>query len=197
MASDESRTKSTNPLINTILVFSVGLSTLEISQLLFGSSQIAALTSLQFNQVFESMYSSMLLSAESLSEFWAVLVAWGLSGMVAGIRAKHGFLAVFAGFFGVLLGSGLLLIVHFSNQAVITVSGEFIVGVIACILITCVAAYATGTATKPKKAPPKVKKTRKAWDSSKTKDVWTCNRCKSTIPAGAFTCPTCGEPVIE
>ena len=69
MASDESRTKSTNPLINTILVFSVGLSTLEISQLLFGSSQIAALTSLQFNQVFESMYSSMLLSADTMKGF--------------------------------------------------------------------------------------------------------------------------------
>ena len=197
MASDKSQTKSTNPIINTILVFSVGLSALEISQLLFGSSQVAALTSLQFNQVFESMYRSMLFSADSLSIFWTVLVAWGISGMIAGVRAKNGFLAAFAGFFGTILGSGLLLVVHFSNQTIITISGEFIIGVIASTLITCVAAYATGTATKPKKAPTKVKKTRKAWDNSKTKDVWTCNRCKSTIPAGAFTCPKCGEPVIE
>ena len=197
MASDKSQTKSTNPIINTVLVFSVGLSALEISQLLFGSSQVAALTSLQFNQVFESMYSSMLFSADSLSVFWTVLVAWGISGMIAGVRAKNGFLAAFAGFFGTLLGSGLLLVVHFSNQTVITISGEFIIGVIASTLITCIAAYATGTATKPKKTPPKVKKTRKAWDNSKIKDVWTCNRCKSMIPAGAFTCPKCGEPVIE
>ncbi len=197
MMSDKSQTKSTNPIINTVLVFSVGLSALEISQLLFGSSQVAALTSLQFNQVFESMYSSMLFSSDSLSSFWAVLVAWGISGMIAGVRAKHGFLAAFAGFFGTILGSGLLLVVHFSNQTVITISGEFIIGVIACTLISCVAAYATGTATKPKIAPPKVKKTRKVWDNSKTKDVWICKRCKKTIPAGAFTCPTCGEPVIE
>ena len=197
MASDRSQSKSTNPIINIILVFSVGLSALEIAQLIFGSSQVAALTSLQFNQVFESMYNSMLLSADSLSAFWAVLVAWGISGMIAGVRAKHGFLAVFAGFFGTILGSGLLLVVHFSNQSTITITGEFVVGVLASTLITCVAAYATGTATKPKKTQPKTKKTRKAWDSSKAKEVWTCNRCKKPIPPGAFTCPTCGEPVIE
>jgi len=197
MSSDKSQTKSTNPIINTILVFTVGLSALELSQLIFGSSQVAALTSLQFNQVFESMYNSMLLSADSLSAFWAVLVAWGISGMIAGVRAKHGFLAGFAGFFGTILGSGLLLVVHFSNQSIITIPGEFIIGVIASTLVTCVAAYATGTATKPKKTPAKTKKTRKAWDSSKTKEVWTCNRCKKPIPPGAFTCPTCGEPVIE
>ncbi|MHA1206286.1 MAG: hypothetical protein ACTSR4_08085 [Candidatus Hodarchaeales archaeon] len=197
MSSDKSQSKSTNPIINTILVFSVGLSALEIAQLIFGSSQVAALTSLQFNQVFESMYSSMSLSANSLSAFWAVLVAWGISGMIAGVRAKHGPLAVFAGFFGTILGSGLLLVVHFSSQSAITITGEFIIGVLASTLITCVAAYATGTATKPKKTQPKTKKTRKAWDSSKTKEVWTCNRCKKPIPPGAFTCPTCGEPVIE
>ena len=197
MASDKSQVKTTNPIINTVLVFSVGLSALEISQLLFGSSQVAALTSLQFNQVFESMYDSMLLSADSLSAFWAVMIAWGISGMIAGVRAKHGFLAVFAGFFGTILGSGLLLVVHFSNQSAITITGEFIIGVLASTLITCVAAYATGTATKPKKVLPKAKRTRKAWDNSKTKDVWTCNKCKKPIPPGAFTCPTCGEPVIE
>jgi hypothetical protein len=197
MASDKSQIKTTNPIINTVLVFSVGLSTLEISQLLFGSSQVAALTSLQFNQVFESMYRSMLLSADSLSAFWAVLVAWGISGMVAGVRAKHGLLAVFAGFFGTILGSGLLLVTHFSNQSAVTISGEFIIGVLASTLITCIAGYATGTATKPKKTTPKAKRTRKAWDSSKAKEVWTCNKCKKSIPPGAFTCPSCGEPVIE
>ena len=82
MSNDKSETKTTNPLINAILVFTVGLSALEISQLIFGSSQVAALTSLQFNQIFESMYTSMLLSADSLSTFWAVLVAWAISGMI-------------------------------------------------------------------------------------------------------------------
>ena len=197
MASDKLETKTTNPIINTILVFSVGLSALEISQLIFGESQVATITSLQFNQVFESMYNGMLLSADSLSSFWAVLIAWGISGMIAGIRAKSGFLGVFAAFFGTILGSGMLLLVHFSNSPSITISGDFIIGVIASILITCVAAYATGTATKPKKKVQKKKHTRKAWDSSKAKEVWTCNKCKSPIPPGAFTCPKCGEPVIE
>jgi RNA polymerase subunit RPABC4/transcription elongation factor Spt4 len=27
--------------------------------------------------------------------------------------------------------------------------------------------------------------------------MWTCNRCKTSIPPGAFSCPKCGEPVIE
>ena len=197
MESNKSQTKTTNPLINIILVFSVGLSALEISQLIFDPSKAAALTSLEFNQVFDSMYEGMFLSADSLSSFYAVLVAWTISGMVAGVRAKHGFLGAFAGFMGTLLGSGLLLIVHFSSAAEIQIASEFIIGVIAAILVATVAAYATGTATKPKKAAPKYKKTRKAWDASKTKEVWTCNRCGTKLPPGAFSCPSCGEPVIE
>ena len=74
---------------------------------------------------------------------------------------------------------------------------EFIMGVIASVLVATIAAYATGTATKPKKTTVKHKKTRKAWDVSKTKEVWMCNRCGQKIPPGAFTCPNCGEPVIE
>ncbi|MHA2176618.1 MAG: hypothetical protein ACXACP_06220 [Candidatus Hodarchaeales archaeon] len=197
MESNKSQTKTTNPLINTILVFSVGLSTLEIAQLIFDSSNIATLTSLEFGAVFENMYEGMFLSADSLSSFWAVLIAWVISGMVAGVRAKNGSLGAFAGFFGTILGSGFLLIVHFSASTEIVIATEFIIGVIAAVLVTTVAAYATGTATKPKKVAIKYKKTRKAWDASKTKEVWTCNRCGTKLPPGAFSCPSCGEPVIE
>jgi multisubunit Na+/H+ antiporter MnhG subunit len=197
MESNKSQTRTTNPIINIILVFSVGLSALEIAQLIFDPSNTAALTSLEFSQVFDSMYESMFLSADSLSSFWAVLIAWAISGMIAGVRAKHGFFGAFAGFLGTLLGSGLLLIAHFSSAAAIEVANEFIFGVIAATLVTTVAAYATGTATKPKKVEPKYKKTRKAWDASKTKEVWTCNRCGTKLPPGAFSCPSCGEPVIE
>ncbi len=197
MESDKSQIKTTNPLINTILVFSVGISALEIAQLIFDPSKVAALTSLEFDQIFKNMYEGMFLSADSLSSFWAVLVAWAISGMIAGVRAKHGVSGAFAGFFGTLLGSGLLLIVYFSSADAIEIANEFIMGVIAAILVTTVAAYATGTATKPKKVAPKYKKTRKAWDASKTKEVWTCSRCGTKLPPGAFTCPSCGEPVIE
>ncbi|MHA1995190.1 MAG: hypothetical protein ACW97Z_11655 [Candidatus Hodarchaeales archaeon] len=197
MESEKSRTKSTNPLINTILVISVGLSALEISQLIFDPANAAAITSLRFDHVFENMYQGMFLRAESLSSFWSVLIAWVISGMVAGVRAKHGMLGAIAGFFGTILGSGLLLTVHFGSETSITIPTEFIMGAIASIIVASIAAYATGTATKPKKTAVKYKKTRKAWDASKTKEVWMCNRCGQKIPPGAFTCPNCGEPVIE
>jgi hypothetical protein len=197
MASKESRVKTTNPLINTILVISVGLSALEISQLIFDPANAAAITSLRFDHVFENMYQGMFLRAESLSSFWSVLMAWAISGMVAGVRAKHGFLGGIAGFFGTVLGSGLLLTVHFGTETNFTIANEFIMGVIASVLVASIAAYATGTATRPKKTAVAYKRTRKAWDASKTKEVWMCNRCGQKIPPGAFTCPNCGEPVIE
>lgn len=197
MESTKSRTKTTNPLINTILVISVGLSALEISQLIFDPSNATAITSLRFDKVFETMYQGMFLKAETLNSFWSVLIAWVISGMVAGVRAKHGFLGAIAGFFGTILGSVLLLLVHFGSGIGLTIEYEFIIGMVASTLVACIAAYATGTATKPKKTPVKHKKTRKAWDASKTKDVWMCNRCGQKIPPGAFTCPNCGEPVIE
>jgi hypothetical protein len=197
MSSESSKPRTTNPIINTILVFTVGLSVLEIGQLVFDPAKATAITSMRLDVVFENMYNGMFLTADSLASFSAVLIAWAISGMVAGVRAKHGTLAIMAGFFGTLIGSGFLLIVHFSNEAAINVSGEFVAGVIAATLVTCVAAYATGTATKPKKAKPKYKKTRKAWDVSKTQEVWMCNKCGTKIPPGAFTCASCGEPVIE
>ena len=197
MESKESQVKTTNPIINTILVISVGLSALEIAQLIFDPANASAITSLKFDEVFENMYQGMFLRAENLTAFWSVLVAWAISGMVAGVRAKHGMLGAIAGFAGTILGSALLLVVHFGAEASLTVANEFIIGAVASTLVAGIAAYATGTATKPKKAPTKVKKTRKAWDASKTKDVWMCNRCGQKIPPGAFTCPNCGEPVIE
>jgi len=197
MESKESKTKTTNPLINTILVISVGLSALEISQLIFDPANATAITSLRFDHVFENMYQGMFLRAESLSSFWSVLIAWAISGMVAGVRAKNGFLGAIAGFFGTILGAGLLLTVHFGAETSFDIANEFIIGVIASVLVATIAAYATGTATKPKKIAANHKKTRKAWDKSKTKTVWMCNRCGQKIPPGAFTCPNCGEPVIE
>jgi hypothetical protein len=197
MATQTSKSQTTNPLINTILVFSVGLSALEISQLIFDPRNAETLTNLDFGGVFETMYQGMLFSTVTLASFWAVLVAWALSGMVAGVRAKNGGLGAFAGFLGTALGSGFLFIVHFSTAAEISISVEFIIGALASALVAGVAGYATGTATKPKKVAPKMKKTRKAWDASKTEEVWTCNRCGNKIPPGAFTCPACGEPVIE
>ena len=62
MTTQTSKTKTTNPLINTILVFSVGLSALEISQLIFDPSNAETLTNLDFSGVFETMYQGMLFS---------------------------------------------------------------------------------------------------------------------------------------
>lgn len=197
MTTQTSKAKTTNPVINTILVFSVGLSALEISQLIFDPKNAETLTNLNFGGVFETMYQGMLFSGETLSSFWAVLIAWALSGMVAGVRAKNGVLGAFAGFIGTILGSGLLLITHYSTATELTIPVDFIIGAAVSVLVACIAAYATGSATTQKMEAPKLKKTRKAWDASKTKEVWTCNRCGKKIPPGAFTCPSCGEPVIE
>lgn len=193
-----SRTKTTNPLINIMLVFSVGLSALEISQLVFDPNNATSLISLEFNSVFESMFRSMFLNAENLVSFMAVLVAWIISGMVAGVRAKSGFWGALAGFIGTLLGAGFLVILNLDVLSDSTPSQiDFGLGTAVCVLVACVAAYATGTATKEKPAPRKTVKTRKVWVASKSKEVWTCNRCGKSIPPGAFTCPSCGEPVIE
>lgn len=188
------RTTTTNPLINIILVFSVGLSALEISQLILDPQNAASLTTLDFNTVISSMFRGMFLSADNIGSFMAVLLAWAISGMVAGVRAKNGFWGALAGFIGTILGAGLLLSLNLegTTQSLI----EFGLGTAGCALVACVAAYATGTATKQKPTPIKTVKTRKAWAASK-KDVWKCNRCGENIPPGAFTCPSCGEPVIE
>ena len=188
--------KTTNPILNTILVFSAGLSALELAQLIFDPSHVASLTSLEFNEDLAQMLRGMFLSANTITSFWAVLVAWIIAGMIAGVRAKHGFWGGIAGFFGTVLGIGFLLVLN-TTALDSTNIVEFFMGALACILVATVAAFATGKATKPKATPAQTIKTRKAWDSSKTKDVWTCNKCGNTIPPGAFQCPICAEPVIE
>ncbi|MFX0015641.1 MAG: hypothetical protein ACFFB2_11330 [Promethearchaeota archaeon] len=197
MATMGNKSKTTNPLINTILVFSVGLSALEISQLIFDRANAASLTTLEFNAVIESMFRGMFLSAETLVSFMAVLVAWIISGMIAGVRAKNAFWGAVAGFFGTILGAGLLVTLNLSLLEEAAALNQFILGTASCIIASCVAAYATGSATKIKPEPGKPKPTRKAWVASKAKEVWTCRKCGTSIPPGAFSCPTCGEPVIE
>ncbi|NHJ00501.1 MAG: hypothetical protein EAX86_00085 [Candidatus Heimdallarchaeota archaeon] len=188
--------KTTNPLLNMILVFSAGLSALELAQLVFDPANVASLTSLEFNEVLAQMFRGMYLSASTITSFWAVLIAWIIAGMIAGVRAKHGFWGGIAGFFGTIIGIGFLVVL---NIDILTSSDviEFFGGAAACILVATISAYATGNATKPKQTLTKTVKTRKAWDASKTKDVWTCSKCGNTIPPGAFQCPICSEPVIE
>ncbi len=196
MTTRRSTTKTTNPMINTILVISVGLSALEISQLFFDPSNAASLTALELNPIVESMFEGMSLSATTLVSFIAVWVAWIISGMIAGVRAKHGFWGAVAGFFGTLIGAGFLAVLNtdaLQDSASLT---PFLLGTAACTLACCIAAYATGNATKVKAEAAKPKPTRKVWAASKTKE-WTCRKCGTNIPPGAFTCPTCGEPVIE
>ncbi|MHA1971640.1 MAG: hypothetical protein ACTSW1_01535 [Candidatus Hodarchaeales archaeon] len=196
--SKDTSTKTTNPLINTLLVISVGLSALEIAQLIFDPSHAASLTSLDFNAVITQMFSGMFLNAETLPSFWSVLIAWGISGLIAGVRAKSGFWGALAAFLGTIMGGALLLVANLtdltSSQLV-----EFAIGTLACVLIACIFAYGTGKATKAKKSAPKLRSTRKVWDSSSksAQKVWKCNKCGNTIPPGAFSCPNCGEPVIE
>jgi hypothetical protein len=191
------RTQTTNPLINIILVFSVGLSALELSQLIFDPSNAASLTTLELDAVLNSMFRGMFLSADTLVSFMSVLVAWILSGMVAGVRAKHGFWGAVASFIGTLLGAGFLASLNLNALTSTTAVFEFGMGTAACTLVACVAAYATGSATKVKPEKIKPTSTRKAWDESKLDKVWTCRRCGNKIPPGAFTCPSCGEAVIE
>ena len=189
--------KTANPLINTFLVFSVGLSALELAQLIFDPANASSLTTLAFDEIFLSMFQGMFLSADGLTSFWAVLVAWGISGGIAGIRAKNQFWGGFAGFLGTLLGAGFLLLMNstvFSNPSGLF---EFGLGTLICAVVASITAGITGSATKtaPVKSVRK-ERTRKAWVSSKEK-TWTCNRCGSKIPPGAFSCPNCGEAVIE
>ncbi|MHA1214574.1 MAG: hypothetical protein ACTSR2_02590 [Candidatus Hodarchaeales archaeon] len=197
MSSDTS-VKTTNPLINTLLVISVGLSALEISQLIFDPTHASSLTSLDFDAVITQMFNGMFLNADTLPSFWSVLIAWGISGLIAGIRAKSGFWGALAAFLGTIMGAVLLLAVNLTsvnNSQLI----EFALGTLSCVFIACIFAYGTGKATKAKKAAPKLLSTRKVWDSSSknAQKIWKCSKCGEKIPPGAFSCPNCGEPVIE
>ena len=194
--SQNSSTKTTNPIINTILVLSIGLSALELTQLIFDPSHAASLTALDFNVVIQQMFYGMNLNAVTLQSFWAVLIAWAISGLIAGIRAKSGFWGGFAGFFGTILGAGFLLIVNVPTIE-FDVLAEFVIGTILCAIVATITAYATGSATKVKKPTPKATPTRKVWSTNGKKEVWICNKCGEKIPPGAFSCPKCGEPVIE
>jgi hypothetical protein len=197
MVTTKQSTATANPLINTILVFTVGLSALEISQLIFDPSNASSLTTLDFNDVFEQMFTGMFLSADTLVSFWAVLVAWGISGAIAGVRAKNGFWGAVAGFLGTITGAVFLGILNTSALSDSTSLVEFGMGTIACSLVACFAAFALGNATRIKSEPVQSKGTRKIWTAAKSKDVWKCNKCGNSIPPGAFNCPVCGEPVIE
>lgn len=189
--------KTTNPLINTILVISVGLSALEISQLLFDPNNATSLTTFAFQPVLQSMFEGMFLSAGSLTSFWAVLVAWGISGAIAGVRAKNGFWGGFAGLLGTIIGAGFLATANIAALSGTSALMEFGLGTVACVLVAGVAGVAFGNATKVTEGPTVKKgRTRKVWAAS-NQDVWTCKRCKNPIPPGAFSCPSCGEPVIE
>lgn len=197
MNAKRTPTKTTNPLINTILVFSVGLSALELSQLIFDPAKaISSITSLELDSILQQMFQGMFLNADSIASFWAVLVAWGISGLIAGVRAKNGTWGAIAGFFGTIFGAVFLVTLNLSLFTGSSVQ-EFAIGTVACIFITCLAAYASGNATRVKYVPTPKVKTRKVWHESKSKEVWSCNRCGESIPPGAFTCPNCGEAVIE
>jgi hypothetical protein len=197
MSAKRTPTRTTNPLINTILVFSVGLSALELSQLIFDpANAISSITSLELDSVLRQMFQGMFLNADKLASFSAVLVAWGISGVIAGVRAKNGTWGAIAGFFGTIFGAVFLVMLNLSAFTGSSVP-EFAIGTVACVFIACLAAYATGNATRVKHAPVSKVKTRKVWHESKSKDVWSCNRCGESIPPGAFACPNCGEPVIE
>lgn len=197
MNSTKTPTKTTNPIINSVMVFSVGLTALEFSLLIFNPSDaISSITSLEFNAIFQQMFEGLFLSASTLGSFWAVLVAWGISGLIAGVRAKSGTWGAIAGFFGTLGGAGFLASLNLTSLSAETIPA-FGMGTVACIIITCIAAYATGNATRVKPKAAKNVHTRKVWHESKAKEVWTCNRCGNNIPPGAFACPKCGEPVIE
>ncbi len=184
------RTKTANPILNTFAVFGVGTAVL-------GGVATLTVSSFEFNEIYTQMFKGMFLSFDNLIDFWAVFVAWALAGMVAGVRAKNGFWGAIAGFFGTLLGVGLLAVLNLAALEESTAILEFGLGTAACVIVTCAAAYITGSATKVKVKPAKPKPTRKVWTASKEKEVWTCNRCGNSIPPGAFSCPSCGEPVIE
>jgi hypothetical protein len=189
--------KTTNPLINTILVFSVGLSALEIAQLVFDPRNATSLTTFAFQPVLQSMFEGMFLSAGSLTSFWAVLVAWGISGAIAGVRAKNGFWGGFAGLLGTILGAGFLASANIAALSDTSALTEFGLGTVACMLVASITAVALGNATKVTEETTIEKdRTRKVWATSK-QEVWSCKRCGNQIPPGAFSCPTCGEPVIE
>lgn len=197
--NNRERTKTTNPITNIILVLSVGLSVLEFSQLIFDSSNSSSLLNLDFNGVLNSLFYGLFLSADSLGSFWAIAFAWLISGAVAGVRAKSAFWGSFAGFFGSILGIAIIISINIgrvSNDESVLI--PLALGSATCVLITTITAFMTGRATKPKKITKKTqKRTRKIWAQGKEKELWTCKKCGSDIPPGAFACPRCGEAVIE
>lgn len=182
--------KTANPILNAFTVFGVGTTVL-------GGTSSLTLSSLDISQVYTQMFNGMFLSITALASFWAVFVAWTIAGTIGGLRAKNGFWGAVAGFFGSLGGIIFLATAHLTALEDSTALLEFTMGALACIIITCATAYIFGAAIKAKPVKEKPKPTRKAWAASKTKEVWTCNRCGASIPPGAFSCPSCGEPVIE
>ncbi|MFX1285228.1 MAG: hypothetical protein ACFFB5_16365 [Promethearchaeota archaeon] len=183
-------TKTANPILNAIAAFGVGTSVL-------GGVATLTVSSFDLTTIYTQMFNGMFLSFDNLIDFWSVFGAWALAGMVAGVRAKNGFWGAIAGFFGTLLGVGLISILNLTALENSTAILEFGLGTAACILVTCATAFIIGSAIKVKPKPAKPKPTRKAWAASKEKEVWVCRKCGTNIPPGAFSCPNCGEPVIE
>ncbi|MFQ5978540.1 MAG: zinc ribbon domain-containing protein [Candidatus Heimdallarchaeota archaeon] len=128
--------------------------------------------------------------------FVAVLIGWGVSGLAAGVRAKHPVTGAFAALLGITLA---VILIVFLTLSVEEVAGDnlppFAFGVISSLFVCSVAAIASGRATRPAKRSTKRKRrARGAWDK---KSRWNCARCKAELPPGALTCPSCGTPVIE
>ena len=185
--------KTANPVLNGIQVLSTGL------VLTTGLGLVNAYEGgvPDAEGILEGLFEVM--SVEGLGEisiyFVLVLIGWAISGLAAGVRAKHPITGAFAALFGVLLAVALIVLLTLSADVVAEDDmTPFIFGVVASIFVCCLAAIASGRVTQPKKKERVKKRARGAWDR---KSKWNCSRCGASLPPGALACPKCGIPVIE
>ncbi|MHA2270264.1 MAG: hypothetical protein ACXACI_00265 [Candidatus Hodarchaeales archaeon] len=189
--SEETRV---NPLLNGIQVLSIGLT------LTAGLALVNAWSGgfPDPEDILSGLFDVMSVEgpADINEYFVAVLIGWGISGLAAGVRAKHPVTGAFSAFVGIVLAVVLIVFLTLSVEAVANEDIlPFAFGVVASLFVCCVAAIASGRATRPTARKVKRKKrARGAWDK---KSQWKCSRCKEDLPPGALTCPSCGTPVIE
>jgi hypothetical protein len=153
----------------------------------------------------EDLYTNLNLdSAAKIQTYFIILLAWGVGGLIAGVRTKNGTKGFLSGFFGAFTGALLILLLFISTQTsdifnidinsiVDTIPG-FMIGMIGLMLAASVFGYGAGRQTQEKKKTRPRPKSKKAWSD---KSKWNCSKCGKEIPPGKMNCPNCGAGVIQ
>jgi len=155
-------------------------------------------TSIANNMFFETLTKFYIQDMSSLLPFTSVLIAWTITGFVAGIMEKKALRGAITTMITLVVNFCLFLGLGTLTGGEI---GEWIIGTLlgglGVIVVASIAGYVGGKYAKTKTKTKTKRRDRKIWKNEKYADRWICSNCGEKIPPGSMNCPNCGAGVIE